>query len=124
MVIVDMFDDFVIGVDKSEVVFFVGLFNMVSLYDQVIDYLNKGVVIDGISEDLDVVFLGMLVWVYYFKVLWVKMNLLDVGNLLINDFEVIKFVQEVLDKMGVDYKFVLDMDLIMLDVVGILDIGQ
>ena len=77
-VIADMFDDFVIGADKSEAAPPVGPSNMASLYDQAIDYLNKGAAIDGISEDLDAAFSGMLARVHYSKALWAKMNPLDV----------------------------------------------
>lgn len=123
-VIADMFDDFVVGANKSEAAPPVGPTNMASLYDQAITYLNKGIAIDGISEDLDAAFSGMLARVSYSKALWTKLNPMDDSNPLINDPEAIKFAQEALVKMGADYKFVLDTDPTTPDVVGLLDIGQ
>lgn len=123
-VVADMFDDFVIGADKSEAAPPVGPENMSSLYDQALNYLNKGIAISGISEELDAAFTGMLARVHYSKALWAKLNPVDLSNPLINDPEAIKFAQEALTKMSADYKFVLATDPTTPDVVGNLDIGQ
>lgn len=123
-VIADMFDDFVISSDKSEAAPPVGPENMASLYDQAIEYLNKGAAIDGISDDLDAAFSGMMARVHYSKALWAKLKPMDLSNPLINNPDAIKFAQEALAKMGADYKFVLDTDPTTPDVVGTLDIGQ
>ncbi len=123
-VIADMFDDFVVDADKSEAAPPVGAENMSSLYDQAISYLTKGAAIDGISEDLDAAFSGMLARVHYSKALWTKLNPMGISNPLVNDPDAIKFAQEALSKMGADYKFVLETDPTTPDVVGALDIGQ
>ncbi|MFB3131201.1 MAG: hypothetical protein ACE10K_01630, partial [Rhodothermales bacterium] len=81
--IADMFDDFVIGSDRTEPAPPVGPANMSTLYDTALGSVNSALAM-GPSSDLKKALLGMKARIIFNKAVWAKVNPVDTGNPLVN----------------------------------------
>ncbi len=81
--IADMFDDFVIGSDRTEPAPPVGPANMSTLYDTALGSVNSAMAM-GPSGDLQTALLGMRARIIFSKAVWAKVNPVDTGNPLVN----------------------------------------
>lgn len=81
IVIADMFDDFVISSSKLEAGMPVGNDGMNKLYDQALDYINKGI---ALNAGFDVAFQGLLARAQHSKAIWGKLNPVNTSDPLVN----------------------------------------
>ncbi len=81
--IADLFDDFVIGSDRTEPAAPVGPGNMSSLYDTALASINSALALDP-ADEWRVALLGMKARVIYSKAVWNKVNPVDTGSPLVN----------------------------------------
>ena len=81
--IADMFDDFVIGSDRTEPAPPVGDANMVGLYDTALGSVNSGLALNP-PDEWRVALLGMKARIIFNKALWGKVNPVNTGSPLVN----------------------------------------
>ena len=105
--IADMFDDFVIGSDRTEPAPPVGPANMASLYDEALASVNAALGMNP-GGDLQVALLGMKARVIYSKAVWAKVNPVDTANPLVNAGGA--EAQAALNAMDPDYRYQLITD--------------
>ena len=105
--IADMFDDFVIGSDRTEPAPPVGDANMASLYDTALASVNSALALNP-GGDLQTALLAMKARIIYSKAVWAKVNPVDTANPLVNAGGA--EAQAALDAMDPDYRFQLITD--------------
>ncbi len=81
--IADVFDDFVIGSDRTEPAAPVGASNMSTLYDTALQSVNSALALNP-GDDLRTALLGMKARIIYSKAVWAKVNPVDTANPLVN----------------------------------------
>ena len=105
--IADMFDDFVIGSDRTEPAAPVGPGNMASLYDEALVSVNAALGMNP-GGDLHVALLGMKARIIYSKAVWAKVNPVDTANPLVSAGGA--EAQAALNAMDPDYRYQLITD--------------
>ena len=105
--IADMFDDFVIGSDRTEPAPPVGDANMASLYDTALASVNSALALNP-GGDLQTALLAMKARIIYSKAVWAKVNPVDTANPLVNAGGA--EAQAALNAMDPDYRFQLITD--------------
>ncbi len=105
--IADMFDDFVIGSDRTEPAPPVGDANMVGLYDTALGSVNSALAM-GPSGDLKTALLGMKARIIFSKAVWGKVNPVNTGSPLVNAGTA--EAAAALAEMNPDYRFELVAD--------------
>jgi hypothetical protein len=107
--IADMFQNFVFS-DKSTPGKPIGDNNMVKLYDDAIGYINKGLAINSINDNIKTALLAMRARAYYSKALWQKDHAspVDTVNPLINDANAVADAKAALNLMSGDYYYKLN----------------
>ncbi len=123
MMIADMFDDFVTTSNKREAGNPVGPGNMSTLYDQAIDYLDKGMAL-AISDDLTTGMMALKARAQFSKGLWAKVNPVNTADPLVSSSEAATTAAAALGMMSPDYKFYLETDPGAPGTVGGLDIAS
>ncbi|ARA92373.1 hypothetical protein AWN76_003770 [Rhodothermaceae bacterium RA] len=109
--IADMFDNFAFS-DRTEPGPAIGEENMVTLYDQALDAVNKGLALN-VGGNWDVALTAMRASLKYRKALWQKLNpTVNTANPLVGGAELIQDALAAIDLMGLgsDWRFVLEMD--------------
>ena len=81
--IADLFDDFVIGSDRTEPAPPVGAANMASLYDVALASVNSALALDP-DDEWRVPLLGMKARIIFSKAVWNKVNPVDTANPLVS----------------------------------------
>jgi hypothetical protein len=82
--IADMFDDFVFS-DRREASPPIGPDNMVNLYDDAISYIDNGLAISGISQELEATLTALRARANYSKALWGKLNPVNTTDPLVSN---------------------------------------
>lgn len=109
--VADLFDDFVIDSDRSEAAPPVGPANMGGLYDQALQYLDRGLALDP-NTSLTTALTGMRARVQFSRAAWDTVNPVSgtPEDNLINDTGAVADAQAALDLMDGSYEFALGMD--------------
>ena len=81
--IADMFDDFVIGSNRTEPAPPVGDANMATLYDTALGSVNSGLALNP-DDEWRVALLGMKARIVFSKAVWGKVNPVNTGSPLVN----------------------------------------
>ena len=81
--IADVFDDFVIGSDRTEPSPPVGPANMASLYDTALGSVNSALALNP-DDEWRIPLLGLKARIVYSKAVWAKVNPVDTGSPLVN----------------------------------------
>ncbi len=105
--IADMFDNFVFT-ERGEGGPPIGAENMVGLYDTANDYIDEGLAISGISDELRAALLGMRARAHFSKAMWNKMRPVDTSDPLINNSDAATAAENALAVMSDDYKYQLE----------------
>jgi hypothetical protein len=100
--IADMFDDFVIGSDRTEPAPPVGDANMVGLYDTALGAVNSGLALNP-DDEWRVALLGMKARIIFSKAVWGKVNPVNTSSPLVNAGTA--EAAAALLAMGTDYRF-------------------
>lgn len=106
--IADMFDNFVFT-ERAEGGPPIGEANMVGLYDTAIEYIDSGLAVSGISDELEATLTGLRARANYSKAMWNKMNpSVNTSDPLIDDAAAVSDAQAALGLMSADYKYQLN----------------
>lgn len=105
--IADMFDDFVIGSDRTEPAPPVGPANMSTLYDTALGSVNSALALNP-DDKWRVPLLAMKARIIFSKAVWGKVNPVDTGNPLVNAGTA--EAAAALAEMDPDYRFILEAD--------------
>ncbi len=107
--IADMFDNFVFS-DRREASPPIGEDQMVGLYDDAITYINNGLAIDGISQEMEATLMALRARAKYSRSLWNKLNPVDTANPLVSNTEASDDAAAALALMSSpDFKFQLEL---------------
>ena len=104
--IADMFDDFVFS-DRREAAPPIGPSNMVNLYDDAIAYINNGLAISGLGQELQATLLALRARAKYSRSVWNKLNpSVNTGNPLVNNADAAQDAADALALMpNQDFEF-------------------
>lgn len=103
--IADMFDNFVFT-ERAEGGPPIGEANMVGLYDTAIEYIDSGLAVDGISDELEATLTGLRARANYSKAMWNKMNpSVNTSDPLIDNSAAVTDAQNALALMDPDFKY-------------------
>lgn len=105
--IADMFDDFVFSENSSDPQPPIESENMEGLYDTAIGYINDGLSISGIGDELRATLLGLRARAKYSKEVWAKVNpagQVDTDSPLVSNDEAAADAEAALDLMSGDFK--------------------
>tara|TARA_B100000767_G_scaffold229862_1_gene220716 strand:+ start:2877 stop:4193 length:1317 start_codon:yes stop_codon:yes gene_type:complete len=120
MVIADMFDDFVIGSDKTVGAPAVGPTSMVSLYDQAVTYIDAGLALNaGLTGELKALKARTL----FNKGVWGKTNPVNTASPLVSSAAAAALATEALAALTPDFQVTLNTSSSAPGTIGGLDIG-
>lgn len=103
--IADMFDDFVFS-DRREAASPIGSSDMDGLYDDAITYINNGLAISSIGEELEATLMALRARAKYSKSVWGKVNPVDTSNPLVSNADAAQDAADALALMpSSDFKF-------------------